>query len=305
LPPSERATVNPSSDVYSLGVLLFEMIAGQPPFRLENIGPQGPESAPLDFAECCPDVTVPPSLRELVRQMLHRDAAQHGISADHVQHALNALLGRPSVAPPSAPPDPITSTLQSIAPEMIPDEVLARTPPAAPPNVWATEAQPVRSPLPPALPPHSQPPPSPQRRSQPWAGSEQSAATGPVWPSLPQGLSPSTFPPPARDVPSRPPGQPSQNDGGSGYPPPTLQANPSSHPRHASQPPGHASQPPPGAPFPFGNQPLPPAPHVPSFAPSFPPPRPSPTDSDPDADFRPSFIGRLKRLFGKKPPPDF
>jgi hypothetical protein len=44
----------------------------------------------------------------------------------------------------------------------------------------------------------------------------------------------------------------------------------------------------------------------PFSTPSFAPPSltPSPLSGD-DMEFRPSFIGRLKRLFGKKRPPEF
>jgi serine/threonine protein kinase len=248
LPPNELLAASPGIDVYSLGVLLFEMIAGQPPFLFESIGAHGPQTAPLDFAQYSPGLQVPAPVSDLVRMMLHPLAAQHGISADQVARALNGFLGRPSIAPPPTPPEPITSQRES-APSPV---ALSLEPP---PTLEGSA-------------PDLQGPQTPRDASPFWPGSGNPAAPGPIWPTLPPGfINSSVPPPPAReqDPPSYPP--PSAGFGvAPGTYPPTL------------------------------------PPQLGARSPSLAPPSPAPLDldSDADADFRPSLIGRLKRLFGRK-----
>lgn len=98
--PADVTGASPAVDVYSLGVLLFEMIAGQPPFVFETLPASGPQQAPRSFAQCSPSLMVPASVNELVFALLHPRAAEHGLSAERVGQMLDGLLGRASVAPP-------------------------------------------------------------------------------------------------------------------------------------------------------------------------------------------------------------
>jgi hypothetical protein len=234
--------------VYSLGVILFEMIAGQPPFAFEALGSAGPARAPLSFAECNLPMPVPSAVNDLVIGMLHPDAAQHGVNANRVVLLLDTLLGRPSVVPPALPAEPITSQHQS-APQPEP-RVKTERPPL------------VQGPTPDAQPSAAQATPF-------WPVAEPSAPVS--WPPLPRGFSGSSVPPPPVGYDAPPPSQyPSGPPVGvaSGTYPPTGMAGDAPH----------------------------------GFAPAD---RSGDAADDDDTDFRPSLLGRLRRLFGKAKPGGF
>jgi serine/threonine-protein kinase len=279
LPPNAAGS-NPRIDVYALGVMLFEMISGQPPFVLEAMPPAGPQMPPLSFAQVNPTLSVPPSVNELVLGLLHPQAAEHGLNAAQAVQMLDALLGRPSVAAP----DPVTSQMPSAPPPRKKREPRPETPTVAPPDIQAFTA-----PNSAALVWPSSPAPPPLNASS--------------FPPLPQGVA--TFPPPAVAAAPSPM---------SSFPPPTVTpppppAAPASMP--PPMPPSMRQQPPSS----LHNPAAPPSMRDPGRAdepfttPSFPPPAGLPTGigttSDDDEEFRPSFIGRLKRLFTKKRPDGF
>lgn len=285
--PSE-ALPSCAVDVYSLGVLLFEMIAGQPPFVFESLSVSGEKAPPLSFAHCNPALSVPASVNELVQALLNPRAAEHGLDAPRLGQMLDGLLGRPSVAPP----EPVTAQIQSAPPPA----VTLRDPQAAakvpPPDIHAFAA--------------------PSAASLVWPSSPPPASAHPhSYPPLPPAFSGSTFPPrapsssrqhpqrasdPAQREPARPPAQHAWSReplGATPSTPPVGQAAVGSYP-----PPVSTRQGPPVMDGPFAT-------------PSFPPPAALPTGvhetatDDAELELRPSFIGRLKRLFGKKPPGSF
>lgn len=285
--PADVTGASPAVDVYSLGVLLFEMIAGQLPFRLESLPPSGQQQAPLSFAECRPGLVVPGSVNELVFALMHPHATEHGLDAERVGQMLDELLGRPGV--PSTV-EPVTAQLPSArAPAHSLD--VASLVSRAVPEVQAF-----------ALPNAALSWPS-----SPAPASERSQG----FPPLPRGFSGSSFPP-SRELPP-PRRSPAAAAGAltpSGPAPARSLPPPSNVASGGYTPPVSSRHPPSLLDQPFATHSFPPpsiavtqAPDLPNIA--ITPSSAPPGANDMELELRPSFIGRLKRLFGKKPPGEF
>ena len=97
------AAVDPRADLYSLSVVLFEMIAGQPPFRAEDTVKLVTKhlSAPVPaMAELVPGLVVSPAVEELIRKGMAKEAASRPASADAYVAAIDDLFARDLVDPP-------------------------------------------------------------------------------------------------------------------------------------------------------------------------------------------------------------
>jgi len=339
--PADLTGASPALDIYSLGVVLFEMIAGQPPFAFETPPPPGAEPAPMSFAQCNPAVVVPASVNELVFALLHPKALEHGLNAARVGEMLDGLLGRASVAPAA---EPVTAQLPSAASRALRPEQTSKVvaadaqtfaAPSAASMVWPS------SPAPAPARPHSFPP-LPQgfvstfpprtveaalSASEPAPGEPRVIELPPSEPrpALPLLVEPATGESPielleatleARD-PQRstatPPPPPSRRSAPP-YPPPPSSRRPaaSENPASARRPPSVIDEPFASPSFPPPNVSIPQAPPSPNISVAnpgvdsshFPPPA-NGTDDLEEIELRPSFIGRLKRIFGKKRPSEF
>jgi serine/threonine-protein kinase len=80
-----------SSDLYSLGVVMFEMLAGRPPFvgpTAVSIAMQHASAPPPSLRQFSP--LVPPVLEQLVSRTLQKEPEDRFTSALEMQQALRA-----------------------------------------------------------------------------------------------------------------------------------------------------------------------------------------------------------------------
>jgi signal transduction histidine kinase/tetratricopeptide (TPR) repeat protein len=85
--------VDERSDLYAVGVLLFEALAGHPPFRGESVGAVLREhvtAAPPDLRGL--GVDVPGAVDEIVQRLLRKDPRDRYQSADGARHDVDAVL---------------------------------------------------------------------------------------------------------------------------------------------------------------------------------------------------------------------
>ncbi|MCZ2127010.1 MAG: protein kinase [Anaerolineales bacterium] len=90
----------PASDVYSLGITLYELLAGAPPFTAssaDELARLHISARPLPLSEYVPD--IPPALEEIVMKVLSKEPAARYRTADQ----LGRVLQKFGTAPPPAP----------------------------------------------------------------------------------------------------------------------------------------------------------------------------------------------------------
>jgi class 3 adenylate cyclase len=110
--PPERAlgrTSGPVSDLYSLGALLYEMVAGQPPFTGgDAVSIIGRHLNAEPVAPSHHNAEVPPSLDALILRLLAKSPDQRPDSAAAVREELEAIRDAPPApAPPAAEENPL------------------------------------------------------------------------------------------------------------------------------------------------------------------------------------------------------
>ncbi|MGH7553997.1 MAG: serine/threonine-protein kinase, partial [Longimicrobiales bacterium] len=94
------------SDLYSLGLILFRMIAGVLPFRGDNaqdIMVERLTAPPLTLDEVMPGVAFPERLRSLLDRALQRRAADRVANAEEFERELASLLSEPGIATALSP----------------------------------------------------------------------------------------------------------------------------------------------------------------------------------------------------------
>ncbi len=96
----EGEHLDPRSDLYSFGIVMYEMLAGRAPFQATN--PHGyilkhVTEKPLPIAQLSPEVSVPPQLEAMVMKSLEKGRDQRFASAAEFAEGLEAI--RSAIAP--------------------------------------------------------------------------------------------------------------------------------------------------------------------------------------------------------------
>jgi hypothetical protein len=105
------AKVEPPSDTYALGCVVFEMLCGRPPFLATAIGEacaQHLTDPPPSLRSLAPE--IPAALEQLVLQMLEKDPAKRPTMTE-VEQRLGAFTGAVSAAAPPRPA-PLVDAMQ-------------------------------------------------------------------------------------------------------------------------------------------------------------------------------------------------
>ena len=92
---AQGKNLDPRSDLYSVGVLLFQLLAGHAPFTDEDavvvMAKHIREEVPL-VTEVAPDRPIPSSLAQIIRRALEKEPARRFSTAEQFEQALGASL---------------------------------------------------------------------------------------------------------------------------------------------------------------------------------------------------------------------
>jgi serine/threonine protein kinase len=191
--------VDGRADIYALGVILFEMIAGVRPFSSKSpVGILGQQLSkpPPSAAERCPGLFVPPAVEQLLQKLLSREVAERFQSASDAVAAMDNLLGGPpasgqrlfTMAAGTPPSNPMNPRIESIPDLEAPLPVLM-PPDAAAPGLSPIPVGPLPPlPVPPGAPPMPSSPGVPPMPSAPEISVRQSVTSAPGTASEPDPL---------------------------------------------------------------------------------------------------------------------
>ncbi len=130
--------VDPRSDIYALGCVLFELLVGQPPFRetaLWDLVAAHAHEVPPRIRDLHPE--LPCALDDLVATMLEKEPAQRPFRMSEISAVLRAAVSKPAVVlkpTPAQPPVPIAKTvILGAGPPVSKPATISESAPAQPP----------------------------------------------------------------------------------------------------------------------------------------------------------------------------
>lgn len=90
--------LEPSSDIYSVGITLFETLAGKPPFKGANVVQTASKhlyDTPPSFSQFCPELNLSPRLDAAVLKSLEKEVAHRFLNMNEFKEALNHAVSGP------------------------------------------------------------------------------------------------------------------------------------------------------------------------------------------------------------------